>query len=133
MRMAAVLGMRFPGEFLSSFRTVNLLDRYGGREGDADCFDVRAARVRAAFLLLRMRYSTAFLAGRAVASVFGLDGVAPLSAIDRGGVRFVTIPHPSAANRWYNSPENVGRLKDVMLREIKRATARSRFLAASSR
>lgn len=104
-RLAAIVGVS-QERLLTLFDARNLLHRFPGRsgvKGDSWCAD--EARAEARRLLPHLRGRTVVIAGSAVAAAFGVTGK-PLERVEREGVTFILLPHPSGVNRFYNSVTN---------------------------
>jgi len=124
-RLAAFIGLR-QNELLNRVVAINLLHRWPGRSVEkGDDFDVEAARISAAAILSHLVVNgprVAILAGSQVLAAFSsaeprLQGLEPLQRrlVDRH--TFVSLPHPSPVNRWWNRLANV-RAARLLLREL---------------
>lgn len=83
-------------DYLDGFERVNML---------TGSWSMRRARERAPELVERFRGRTVVVLGQAPRLALGLPEqlVHPL---DRDGVSWRQLPHPSGRNRWYNDPKN---------------------------
>ncbi len=120
LTLATLAGLTLD-EFLDAFDRVNLLKRWPGRSGGAKghLFPMKAATAAARRLDVEGRHVV--LAGRRVASAFGLRRFDFLEsvALDKGEASCVVVPHPSGIVRLYNEPAfrlRVGRLLRKVLR-----------------
>lgn len=124
-RLAGLLRMT-EAELSASFCRINLVDEFPGKNGKGDAFPAAEARTKA--LLLMKRYAgrrvTLVLAGKKVAGAFGLRG---RDYFERGrfhefpNIGFVTVPHPSGVNRWWNDAGN-RRKAAKFFAELRKAT-----------
>ena len=119
-RLAALCGLALQ-DYARTFARVNVLERWPGKAGKGDAFDLPEARQRAA--LLRRRFvggRLVVLLGRRTARAFGLDS-AYLLPLRLSCATVVVLPHPSGINRWWNEPENVRRASRFLRRVAKEA------------
>lgn len=106
-------GERFPKllgvtrvEFLNRVETVNLLERFSGKCGKGDAFDLGWANLRACQLMNRRR-TIFLLAGYNVARAFGIR-TRYFERVDFcNHTTMYVVPHPSGINRWWNDFNNV--------------------------
>lgn len=127
-RLAAIMGVEL-GDFLNRVEAINVFDRFPGRFSDkGDVFPMGEANQRAALLLPRLIGRTAILAGRNVASAFGID-LSPLEVTISGGTRWALLPHPSGINQWWNSVTNCQEAKEFLRRELGYDSLRQRAKA----
>ncbi len=130
-RLAFVMGMGFPDEYVELFARANLLDDYpGARKDKGDLFSAANTREPAAeiTLLLAQYGCEVVLLGKNVASAFGVVEVDWLERFELvKGVRAAIVPHPSGANYWWNDKKNrraagtfLRRLADRARREVVR-------------
>ena len=96
---------------------VNLLLYYPGR-GDSNHpkghhWPVAEARCQAELMLPTLQGRKVVFAGRNVADAFGINS--PWLTWAWGlGFKMIVVPHPSGVNRWWNSPENLLKLREAM-------------------
>ncbi len=102
-------------EYLTAFERTNLLVGVGWSDHQARC----AAEKLAASGVLSGRKVVAL--GRGVQKALGLPWLLPMqtahvmaSIAGTTSTKFILMPHPSGANRWYNDPENVRRAGAVL-------------------
>lgn len=111
-RLAGLCGIE-QTRFLELFERVNLLDKFPGKAGKGDRFDVNKARKKAIDLLLlgTMRDRRVVMLGANVARTFGFPPSEQLlwSMIDGGGFQVAFCPHPSGVSRWWNEKTNVAK------------------------
>lgn len=119
-RLAFLMGVGFPDEYVELFARTNLLDEHPGARGDkGDLFSVDDARDPAdeiLELLYDIGDSELVLLGKNVASAFGMTRVEWLKRYDITigdgdeppfvTIRVSVVPHPSGVNRWWNDPKN---------------------------
>jgi hypothetical protein len=101
------------------FELINLISRYGGKQGKGDYFDVAAAKLAAAEVLVWLEAQperVVLLMGRGVGRAFGLHRREYLQPFKYGKHTFVLFPHPSGVNRWWNEPWNVHAAQKLMAR-----------------
>lgn len=117
-RIALMIGRRRREMLERWVEARNLINVFPGRCGEkGDHFDVDAARLAADAMMPQLRGRTAIIAGRKVADAFGID--APfLSRVEKAGVVFWPIPHPSGVNLWYNDPLNAERVERLLRKLI---------------
>lgn len=103
--------------YLWNFETLNVLDRYPGRDGEkGDRFPMPEARAAAVALLPRLAGRKIVLVGRKTAEAFGIEGVEFFSWMGYAPeietlFEFAVVPHPSPVNLFWNDPTNVERAK----------------------
>lgn len=105
-------------ELLDRFDARNLLDVWPGKADDkGDAFPISAAKESAARILPTVNRRTVVLAGRGVATAFGLSDMEFLERRKVGLIDFVLLPHPSGINLWWNRLVNKRRAARL-LREL---------------
>jgi uracil-DNA glycosylase len=112
-RLAGLCGIE-QAEFLERFERVNLLDRFPGKAGKGDRFDINKARKKAIDLLLfgQMENRRVVMLGANVARTFGFPPATEQllwSVTDGGGFHVAFCPHPSGVSRWWNEKTNVAK------------------------
>ena len=107
-RLAGLCGLTLD-EFLAAFDTINVLERFPGKQGKGDAFPIKEARLCAAEINTE-KYDLILLAGKNVAAAFGWVDAQYMEWRER----FVVIPHPSGVNRWWNDPRNMGSMRRFM-------------------
>jgi hypothetical protein len=93
------------------FDLVNLLDKWPGKDGKGDAFDMDAARVKAEELTLELMTQEArfiLLMGRKVERAFGWSGLKYLESNIWHSHDVILFPHPSGVNLWWNEEDNRG-------------------------
>lgn len=105
--LASLLGVGLP-EFMATFDRVNLLSTWPGRSGGRKGHLFPLGEARRAALVMDLRGRHVVLAGRRVASAFGIGKAAFLEPAEagKGEASCVVVPHPSGIVRWYNLPAN---------------------------
>jgi uracil-DNA glycosylase len=119
-RLAALCGLDLQ-DYARTFARANVLERWPGKLGKGDAFDLPTARLRAA--LLRRRFvggRLVVLLGLRTARAFGLPA-AYLTPARVACANVVVLPHPSGINRWWNDPENVRRATRFLRRLAREA------------
>lgn len=107
-RLYALSGLRMV-DYLGTFERHNLLDRC---PKPADLTAERLARAYAGLRPTLVGCPYVVLLGREVAEAFGL-AEAELLTWHKVKLSLVAVlPHPSGRNRWYNTAENVARVRD---------------------
>jgi uracil-DNA glycosylase len=107
-RLANLCGLTLD-EFLSIFDTINVLERFPGKQGKGDSFPIEEARLHAAEIDVE-KYDLVLLAGKNVAAAFGWVDAQYMEWRER----FAVIPHPSGVNRWWNNPRNMESMRRFM-------------------
>lgn len=115
-RLAELCGLSLD-EFLASFRRVNLIERFPGKQSKGDRFPIDLARRGAIELLMTGVFTGAkvVLLGDNVARAFGWTpgNFSPLRFYPCGVTHhgIAVCPHPSGVNRWWNNQRNVYRAR----------------------
>lgn len=125
-RLAFMMGVGFPDEYVELFARTNLLDEYpGARDGKGDLFSIDDASDPAEKIIDLLEASGGgelVLLGKNVASAFGLKHAEWLKQYDIGGsIRASLVPHPSGLNHWYNDPKNQRAAKSHLRAVARRA------------
>lgn len=89
----------------ASFRFVNLVKKFPGKNGKGDAFPLNVASNAAGRLMERTR-GELLLAGKLVAAAFGINGCEYFRWYTMGSKRVAVFPHPSGINRWWNERRN---------------------------
>jgi hypothetical protein len=106
-KLAALFGME-RDELLKRCDSVNLLDKYYGKNGRGDIFPLDIARESAKKIVdKRDEYQSVILLGQNVAGAFEMKGYAPFQWYTVGKTRIAIIPHMAGANRWYAKEQNI--------------------------
>lgn len=120
--LASLLGLTVE-RFHEAFECVNLLSTWPGRliGSKGHMFPFVEARTAAASMTLADRHVV--LAGKRVASAFGLRRAKFLAdaSLGMGEVRCVVVPHPSGIVRWWNDPVNQELAANVLLNVLEDA------------
>jgi len=101
-------------EFLASFDTANLLNEYPGAAGSGDYFPMQKAKKVAATMRFD-EYDLIVMLGRNVQTALGFPAADWFEEINRGKTTFVSFPHPSGRNRWWNSDANQAAATNYLL------------------
>jgi uracil-DNA glycosylase len=110
-RLATLAGVGTSGDDLPPhFDLANLLDKWPGKQGKGDAFDMDAAREAAADLTLKLQTAEeprfVLLMGRKVERAFGWSGLTYLDDNVWHGNDVILFPHPSGVNLWWNELDN---------------------------
>lgn len=117
------MGLEGREELLEAVDAFNVLDRYPGSEGPkGDAFPISWARRRARRLYPRLRGRTVLLAGKRVATAFGIKSDYLRWEDHPEGFRVAVIPHPSGVNHWWNEPANRRRFRRFVEEEMRGCT-----------
>ncbi len=134
-RLAFMMDVGFPEEYLELFARTNLLDSYpGARKGKGDLFSVDDASDPAEEILKLLEANGGgelILLGKNVAAAFGLKQLDWLTRFDISvgdhdqppffNIRVSIVPHPSGANHWWNDPKNQRAAKSHLRAAARRA------------
>lgn len=121
-RLAKLAGVGDAGADLQGhFETMNLVSRYRGKQGKGDKFDVTAAKLMAAEILVWLEAQqprVVLLMGRGVGRAFGCENAEYLRPWLWDQHTFVLFPHPSGVNRWWNEQWNVSAAQKLLQRVV---------------
>lgn len=98
----------------------NLNARFNGKVGKGDVFNLAEGKETAARIFHETAATRIVLLGRQVAACFGFRDAEFCKVYDRGGKRFLILPHPSGINTWWNEPGNK-KLAEAALRRFVRS------------
>lgn len=107
-RLAALCGLELD-QFLRAFERVNLVERFHGKAGKGDVFNLIRARRKAIKLLVEGTATNrrVVLLGDGVARAFSVENYELLKWRHTAALSYAVAPHPSGVNHWFNDPDNV--------------------------
>ncbi len=113
--------------YRTSFEFANLVDRWHGKMGKGDAFDLDEAKWKRNLMLWsgQLADRKVIFWGRQVAAVFGLfgpeyqflrwyDGHYP--TCDDARIRVAILPHPSGINDWWNRVQNRAAAREFLIK-----------------
>jgi uracil-DNA glycosylase len=110
-RLARLAGVGVSGDDLpENFDLVNLLDKWPGKKGKGDDFNMEEARLKAKSIEEQLKaeegHRFILLMGRKVERAFGWAGLNYLDANLWHTNWVILFPHPSGVNTWWNEVQN---------------------------
>lgn len=125
-RLAQLAGVGNSGDDLPRhFDLLNLIEKWPGKSGKGDHFDMDAARAKAGEIARELQTAKesryVLLMGRKVQTAFGWAGMNYLQEYQWHDHIVVVFPHPSGVNLWWNDQVHRTEAR-VLLRRILRAS-----------
>ena len=103
--LADLMGISL-SEYVRRTDRVNLFDRWPGKNGKGDAWDIGEAGRRAVRLMPMLEGRQTIFLGRNAAAAFGMPKVPWMTWIVAFGGGVAVIPHPSGIVSWWNDAGN---------------------------